>query len=272
MFLPRTVRSLGFLLAGGLLITGCEPGPNTPLDEQKDPHFLRGRNYATALDYEGAIRSFEEAIRSNPNSASAHKELGLLYFQRRKDHARAIYHFQRLLELRPDDEHADIIRDNLVSAKRALAGEVALLPATQAMQKNLEQIEQLKQENEALRKQLELYKAYLAQAQRAAVAPRLHPNPTLLTGTNSTPEPQAGPDVAGSADVTQAADTRTLVDPTPPAPPPPPSRTTYTVKSGDTPTSIAGRHGVSVQKLMAANPRLDPRKMQIGQVLNIPAR
>lgn len=45
---------------------------------------------------------------------------------------------------------------------------------------------------------------------------------------------------------------------------------TITVKSGDTPSLLAARHGVSVQGFMAANPGLDPRRMQIGQQVRIP--
>lgn len=45
---------------------------------------------------------------------------------------------------------------------------------------------------------------------------------------------------------------------------------TYTVKSGDSPAAIAKKAGVSVNALMKANPGLDPRKLKVGQELNIP--
>ncbi|UJX41268.1 LysM peptidoglycan-binding domain-containing protein [Desulfovibrio sp. JY] len=44
----------------------------------------------------------------------------------------------------------------------------------------------------------------------------------------------------------------------------------YTVKAGDTPVSIAKKHGVSVQDLLKANKGLDPRKMRPGDSLTIP--
>ena len=40
---------------------------------------------------------------------------------------------------------------------------------------------------------------------------------------------------------------------------------------GETPTAIARKYGVKVSALMAANPRLDERRLQPGQTLNIPA-
>ena len=46
--------------------------------------------------------------------------------------------------------------------------------------------------------------------------------------------------------------------------------TTYIVQAGDTFASIAGRFGVSIESLAAANPQVDPNGMQVGQVLFIP--
>jgi len=45
---------------------------------------------------------------------------------------------------------------------------------------------------------------------------------------------------------------------------------THTVKSGETPGAIAKKYGVKVDALLTANPRLDPKRLQVGQTLNIP--
>ena len=45
----------------------------------------------------------------------------------------------------------------------------------------------------------------------------------------------------------------------------------YVVAKGDNFTNIAGRHGVTVQAIIQANPAVDSSRMQIGQVLIIPA-
>jgi N-acetylmuramoyl-L-alanine amidase len=44
------------------------------------------------------------------------------------------------------------------------------------------------------------------------------------------------------------------------------------VKDGDSPYSIAEEHGISVDELMEANGIGDPTSLQIGEVLQIPAR
>jgi hypothetical protein len=65
-----------------------------------------------------------------------------------------------------------------------------------------------------------------------------------------------------------------IVAPTPPAAPSPTGNTTaeqtYTVKAGDSPTTIAQQYRVKVADLMSINNITDPSKLQIGQVLKIP--
>ena len=48
--------------------------------------------------------------------------------------------------------------------------------------------------------------------------------------------------------------------------------TTYTVVKGDTPTSIAKRFGMTAPDLLKLNKIDDPKKMQIGQTLKVPAK
>jgi len=62
--------------------------------------------------------------------------------------------------------------------------------------------------------------------------------------------------------------------PLPPPPPPlPPAPTTpdYTVLHGDTFATIAHKSNVTVKQIEDANPGVDPKKLQVGQKLHIPA-
>jgi LysM repeat protein len=65
--------------------------------------------------------------------------------------------------------------------------------------------------------------------------------------------------------------------PEPSATPQPPAETTpsatgqtYVVKSGDIPVTIAEQFGITVEALIAANPGIDARNLQVGQTLIIP--
>lgn len=51
----------------------------------------------------------------------------------------------------------------------------------------------------------------------------------------------------------------------------PATTTTYTIRSGDSLSVVAQRHGVTYQALLAANPSItDPNRIFVGQVVNIP--
>ena len=45
---------------------------------------------------------------------------------------------------------------------------------------------------------------------------------------------------------------------------------TYTIVPGDTFAKIAGKLGVGLQALLDANPGVDPRRLRIGQTINVP--
>lgn len=56
------------------------------------------------------------------------------------------------------------------------------------------------------------------------------------------------------------------------APAAPGEATTYVIASGDNFGKIAAKHGISVQAILDANPNADPRRLSIGQTINIPAK
>ena len=46
---------------------------------------------------------------------------------------------------------------------------------------------------------------------------------------------------------------------------------TYTVRAKDTAASIARQHGVRLDAFLNANPGLQPKRMRVGQIVNLPA-
>jgi LysM repeat protein len=79
------------------------------------------------------------------------------------------------------------------------------------------------------------------------------------------PKPSAKP-VAADAHKTEAPAKASDV---------PPTKTTpglYTVKKGDTATSIARGFGLTAEELLKANKITDPKKLQLGQVMKVPPR
>ena len=47
---------------------------------------------------------------------------------------------------------------------------------------------------------------------------------------------------------------------------------TYTIKSGDSLAKIARANGVSLADLEAANPGIDPKRLKVGQKINLPTK
>ena len=74
------------------------------------------------------------------------------------------------------------------------------------------------------------------------------------------PPPSAGPSISPP-----------VVGPTPTPAPAPASQRPHIVARGDTYYSIASDHNTTVTALKAANPGVDPRKLQLGQKIKVPA-
>ena len=64
----------------------------------------------------------------------------------------------------------------------------------------------------------------------------------------------------------------TTPKPTTPKSPDTTSASTHKIKSGETPASIAKQYNLSVASLLKANPNVDPKRMRIGQVINLPPK
>ncbi len=87
------------------------------------------------------------------------------------------------------------------------------------------------------------------------------------TNTNPAPAFVEPTNPAPSVTSTSAPPVET---PMPPTPPPAPA-TEYKVAAGDTFSSIAKKFHVTTQGIVDANPTVDPKKLQIGQTIKIPA-
>ncbi len=254
-------RLIIFVFAG-FWLSGCSPIAESELDEQKNPHFLTGRSRANTMDYKGAVAAFEKAIEANPRSASAHLELGLLYLQKENDFAAAIYHFEKHLKLRPNSNVAEMARQHIVSCKMELARTVSFALVNQKAHAALDR---LTTENAGLRQQVEQLKGQLSKAQ-------LVPLPSVVTN-RPTPAPniplpsQSGPAVDHAMVRTQQppAGKAEAVIPRPAIVP-----RTHVVRSGETFASIARSYRVPLTSLQSANPRVEARKLKVGQSVSIP--
>ncbi len=247
-------------------LSGCVPGGQGQSEEEKEPHFLTGKSRVNAMDYQGAIESFEKALEVNPNSAAAHLELGVLFEQRESDPAAAIYHFERYLRLRPSAPNDEMVRQQILACKQELARTVSLGPVTQTLQSAFEKMnaenkrltdenKRLDDENKALRD--ELAKLHAQPPPRPAV-----PVNPIVGGSVPAPAPRSN---SANTQALEAASNSSNTSSRPVSAP-----RKYTIQPGDTPAAIAKRNGVKLDTFMAANPGLDARRLRPGQAVNIP--
>jgi LysM repeat protein len=256
-------RCYGLLvpLALSLCLGGCIGSGNASVDEEKEPHFLEGKSRVNAMDFRGAVESYERALEVNPHSAAAHFELGWLHDQKELDPAAAIYHYTQYLKAHPEGAKADRARACINACKQELARTVALAPVTQNLQKELET---LTEENKKLKEELEqwrsYYKATSGTAQLSGGGAAANP-PQLALASTRTATPTNGSVRSATRNGSESGATEKS----------PTASRTYTVQAGDTPSAIAKRFGVKVDALLAANPRLDAKRMKPGQTLTVPA-
>jgi LysM repeat protein len=250
--------SLCVIAAAGLLVTsGCVPSDSSQQDEEKEPHYVLGKGRVNAMDYEGAVEAFKESLEVNPRSASAHFQLACLFDTKASDPAAAIYHYQEFLRLNPKADNAEVVKQRIYSCKQQLAADVLPLPSTPAAQKQLENLAetnhllqaQIAQLNESVRQ----WSDYAASLQAGRPA-----NPTALRLADDTTAKSAG-GIASGAGARQTTTSATR------------SRT-HVVAAGDTLASIARKYGVTLTALQAANPGVTPKKLKVGQTLNLPGQ
>jgi LysM repeat protein len=244
------------LLAVLAILSGCIDSAQSQMDEEKESNYLMGKSRSAAMDFPAAIDSFEKALEVNPKSGAAHFELACLYENRQLDPAAAIYHYQEYLKLRPNAPNTDVVNQHILALKQELVKTVSLGPVTERQQR---EFERLIEENKRLTDEAEKWRTYAMRLQ--ALTNQTVPVSAPLQGAQHSNSGQVSHGTTVNSNSTMVA--RESV----------PSSTTartHTVQAGETPSLIARKCGVRLDALMAANPRLDPRRLRVGQILALP--
>lgn len=260
---PRTLCAALLLAA---VSTGCWQPAASPQDEQKDPYFLVGRNRVAGRDYGGAMEAFRHALENNPNSSAAHLELALLNERHVRNYPAAIYHFERYLTLNPHPQKPEILQQHIELCTQEMIKKSGNFLTPPSQQREIEEarveLQKARVENTELRRQLD---AALLRAGRDFVTVSNRPGPPPVPVGIRVIGPGAGTNAPGATLKTPTAKTPDNNGANPNA-------RTHTIKSGETPASIAKQYNLSVAALLKANPNLDPKRMRIGQVINLPPK
>jgi tetratricopeptide (TPR) repeat protein len=248
-------------LLGCILLSGCLGSGQSLVEEERESNFVEGKSRIKTMDFKGAIESFEKSLEVNPKSAAAHFELACLFEKRQNDPAAAIYHYQQYLAIRQKAGNAEIVNEHITACKQELARAISLGPVSEKQQR---EFEQLSAENKRLRQDVDKWRSYAnhleALTNQAGAAPlagnRSGASEGRVGASSQNPPAPVISEVATRAGGSPSTST---------------SIRTHIIQAGETPTLIARKYGLKVQSLMAANPRMDARRLRPGQTLALPA-
>jgi LysM repeat protein len=289
------------LVCLAFLLAGCSQFKRSSVAEDKDPHVIEGRYRAKALDYKGAVESFERALQSNPNNSTAHFDLALLWDRQLKDPAAAIYHYQKHLALNTNSTHTGYVRGQVEHLKRELARTHSYAVLNRDAQEHIDRLNAKIKEYEDRIQKLEADAARVPQyitnevikyvkLPETSQGPRTLTKPTTIV---EAPEPdreeqrmpvpvqRSEPDRTraqsnGSGNGTRNGTRSESRQPSREAPTQraqtSTTRTvTHKVKPGDTMAKVAKQYKISVAELKAANPGIG-NGTRAGQLLKIPQK
>jgi tetratricopeptide (TPR) repeat protein len=141
---------MGFCSALTLLAAGCErAAPVTDADLEHLADYQRARKAADSGDSRTAAALYNRVVRTAPDAARPHLELGLLYDEKLGDPLAAIYHYRQYLELDPKSERRQVVEDYIERAKIAYAAGMPQSPGIDPGE-----LTRLQNENAALRVQI----------------------------------------------------------------------------------------------------------------------
>ncbi len=258
------------LLFAVLLLSmgGCGRLTTSSKDEEKEAHYLAGKNRLYSHDFRAAKDAFEKSLLVIPKSAAAHLELGLLHYEQFGNYAEAIHHFERMLEFRPDHPVADRIKDQIQACKLALAAEVTLPPVNKRVESEMKR---LIKENEGLTNMVNQLEGQIVKLKNSLARASARPSVAASGAGNARGETRSPNTARSSTPRVAQASLRTNS----PAAQTPTARQNrmhlkHVLKSGETFYSLARRYRLDFREIQKVNPGLRAKALKIGQVVNIP--
>lgn len=265
---PKAYRLFLVSMAAWLGLVGCsDRAAFETVGESDDPVYRRAKDlYDRGMENE-ALENYLKLIQMrNGNAPESHLDAGNIYLNHMRDPVSAIYHFMRyksLVSRSRDPEAArriELIDDLIKTAKKEFAASLDMKVYRDPLErlKLLDTVEQLRSENELLKRQL------------AEARTRLH------TLTEDRPPVQTRPAARDRREEVQTPIVRQSAVRTPaPTAAAPPAGRSYTIQSGDSLYRIArefyGDGGRWKQILEANQDRIpDPQNLKVGSTIVIP--
>lgn len=253
MFLPRfaLVASLFALL----VLSACAPSGVEVVGETDEKQYQLAKEYQGQGRTEDALSAFLRVIDARRDAPESHFEAGYIYLHSMKDPVRAIYHFERYLQFKPQSPQATQVRQLVETAQKEFARQLPAQPYQGDLDRIdlMELVKSLKIENDSLKRELVAAQQRVQQLENVVGGARRVP---IAQATSVAPHAQQTRSTAPTADPASAP-------------------RSYTVKSGDSLSSISrtvyGTPSRWIDIYQANRDRLSSENaLKVGQDLRIP--
>lgn len=247
------------VLAGACILTGCSK--KIEGNEKTHPTYIKAKTDWTAGRFSDAANGLNDLLARAPRSALLHKELATLYGDNLADYYRAIYHYQRYIELgKLSENDKTLYRGYQAACKRNAAERMiqedpTLVGDNQPRSAEIDgatanRLALLQQQNAFFQKR---YTEQMAKIQTLE---------SEVAALKKAPAKAAAKAPAAAAPAAAKAAAATGHD-------------TYEVQSGDTLSKIARKtYGVDSETyrkmIMDANGLSSPNRIYAGQILKLP--
>ena len=263
-----------------LLFSSCRNYQGSDVSEQQHPDMVKAAERVQQQDLEGAMVLYQGLLQKDPEFASAHLRLGMVY-QTRREPVSAVYHFRRYLEQRGEEG------DTAQAVERMIQGELLRIidshPSVRAMQPAdvlalQDEIDALQDRLDASENRVARLSLELEQARRRAGDASGGASGGDTARNGDTPaldrmERELADLRRENRRLRDAAGANGDKDPDAPAQDSATPGRTYTVRSGDNLSTISQRVYNTPHRwreIQDANPNVNPNRLRIGQTLVIP--
>ncbi|MDQ8194423.1 LysM peptidoglycan-binding domain-containing protein [Coraliomargarita sp. SDUM461004] len=243
-------------------LIGCAPSGVEIVSETDEKQYQLGQDYKNQGRMEEALGAFLRVLEVRRDAPESHLEAGYIYLRTMKDPVRAIYHFDRYLQIKPQSPQATQVRQLIETAQKEFARQLPAQPYEGELDRIdlMDLVKTLKQENDSLKRDLMASTARVEQLENMLGQARRAPAPVAA---------QAGQSGVGA---TAVAPTTTAANS---VPSPSDAPRTYTVQPGDTLSAISKRfYGTPsrwIDIYQANRDRLSSESaLRVGQEVRIP--
>ena len=221
------------LIVSIIFCSACSSSESSLVKETDERQFKVAKDFQSQGRYEDALITYLGLISVRRESPESHLEVGYIYLQTLKDPIRAIFHFDRYLELKPESERIIQVKQLIETAKLEFLRQLPTKPFQAEVDRIdlLEIIDKLKKDNDELK--LNYNQALLkikSLDERNTInsisISRDEMIPSVESESQSSNEPNGFNDVLTNFDSTETIDPREVPK-------------SYVVKSGDTLSKIS---------------------------------